>query len=416
MLEGLQAILDKDVVVSTVSDEDLLTRPQEMESRYRYHVETFIPMGDVEDFGHRLIKQVQAAKAPKGSLVAPYGYGKTSTLAFLWHMCEKQGMVAVPPFYCASWFDVLKATYGWVKYRLENSQPDLITDLDEIYGKYTTTTLEEMAKWHAEEHGIASRTALRLLNDLLEKGALVLKLTPANLLLFLDATANLVVRAGFKGLAVLVDEFQQYLSKEANLRRAAQEFREFVLGLDTRATPLGVILVLPTYAESQVQELGQDILARLKKDKFYYRLQDIYTNDFPARLWNRYMKAFELGEIAEEIIDAETLRAIGQILEREDLGEGPRTVIECFQQAITCYQDRGRSYTPINLIDDFLEAHIRFQAQVNKVKTVTRQALASEVVDTPEKKQAVRLLAAFPRGCPVDVQKEYDLYDAINSL
>jgi hypothetical protein len=195
-----------------------------------------------------------------------------------------------------------------------------------------------------------------------------------------------------------------------------QEFREFVWGLDTRANALGVIFSLPTYAESIVQEQGQDILHRLKKDDLYYSLQDIYTVDFPMRLWGRYTETFQLGDVAEQVMGKHSLPAIGQIAERDDLGEGPRTVIDAFKRAILCYQDHGRAYTPIDLIDDFLESNIRFQAQANKIKTVTRQALDSALVDTPEKAQAVKLMAAFPHGCPVQVQKDYRLYDAVNAL
>jgi len=419
MLEGLQAILDKEVVLSTVNADDLLYNAQKVEDDYQKHVATFIPMGDVSAFSTRLIKRVVGARTPKGLIVAPYGYGKTSTLVFLWHECEQckqQRLVAVPPFYCATLLDILKATYGWVKFRLEHSQPGLVADLDEIYRKYTAATVEEMARRYAEEHGLAQVTAVNMLNDMLEEGSLVLELTPSNLLFFLDAVASLVIRAGFKGLVIFPDEFQQYFSKGANLRRTVQEFREFVWGLDTRANSLGVILSLPIYAESGIQEHGKDILHRLKKDDLYYRLQDIYNVDFPTCLWECYAEAFQLGDVAMQIMDHDTLRAIGQIAERDDLGEGPRTVIDSFKRAILCYQDHGRTYTPIDLIDDFLESNIRFQSQANKIKTVTRQALDSAVVDTSEKAQAVKLMAAFPRGCPAAVQKDYNLYDAVNAL
>ena len=121
---------------------------------------------------------------------------------FLWHECERCGLAAVPPFYCADLLDILKATYGWVKFRLGSSQPDLIVDLDEIYEKYTAATVEEMAGRYAQEHGLAQVTAASMLNDMLQDGTLVLELTPSNLLFFLDAAAALVIRAGFKGLAV----------------------------------------------------------------------------------------------------------------------------------------------------------------------------------------------------------------------
>jgi|GEM_PF-1691437 len=416
MLEGLQAILEKEVVLSTVNPDDLLRTPQRVEDVYRRHVAAFIPMGEVDALGKRFAREIEQAHTPKGMIVAPYGYGKTSTLAFLWAECESQGVVAVPPFYCATLLDILKATYGWVKYRLETTQPELIANLDEVYRKYSVSSIEQMAAHYAEEHGIAQVTAIGLLRDMLKDGTLVLEITPSHLLFFLDATVALVVRGGFRGLAILLDEFQQYINKSANLKRTIQEFREFVWGLDTRATPLGVLISLPTYAESVIQEQGKDILHRLKADNFYYRLQDIYTREFPLRLWERYTATFRLGPAGRAIIDDYALQALGQIAEREDLGEGPRTVIDTFKRAIACYQDRGRSYNPVDLIDDFLQGNIRFQAQANKIRTVTRQALGSAAVDTPEKIRAIKLMAAFPRGCPVEVQKRYGVYEAVNAL
>ncbi len=413
MLQGLQAILEKEVVLSTVNADDLLHNPQRVESEYQRHVATFVPMGDVTGFSARLIRRVLAAKTPKGMIVAPYGYGKTSTLAFLWHECETQKLVAVPPFYCATLLDILKATYGWMRFRLEHTQPDLISDLNEVYSKYTAATVEEMAKGYAQEHGLAPVIAVNMLNDMLEAGRLVLELTPSNLLFFLDAVSTLAGRAGFKGLVIFPDEFQQYFSKGANLRRTVQDFREFVWGLDTRSNCFGTVFSVPTYAESVIQEQGKDILARLKKDDLYYRLQDIYSVEFPAQLWGRYADTFGLRDLSQSVLDAHTLRAIGQIAEREDLGEGPRTVIDSFKRAVLHFQDHRQSYTPVDLVDDFLSSNIRFQSQF---KSIVRQALDSGVVDAPDKKQAIKLLASFPRGCPVETQKDYGLHSAVVAL
>lgn len=416
MLEGLQAILDKAVVLSTVNADDLLNRTAEVEANYTRHVVTFIPMGDTGDFSRRLTRLVINAKTPKGLIVADYGYGKTSTLAFLWHECERQDLLAVPPFYCASLLDMLKATYGWAKFRVEARQPDLVDDLDAVYEKHTAATVEEMAQRYAHDHGIANVTAVGMLNAMLDDGSLVLELTPANLLFFLDSVSSIVMRAGFQGLVLFPDEFQQYFSRGANLRRVVQEFREFVWGLDTRSTPLGVVLSIPEYAESVIQEQGRDIIHRLKKDNLYYRLEDIYSVEFPEQLWQRYSQAFSLGDAGNQVMNRDTLRAIGQITERRDLGEGPRTVIDSFKRAIRHYVDRQSVYTPIDLIDDFLESNIRFQAQANKLKSVVRQVLGSSIVNSDAKAQAVKLMAAYPRGCPVDVQKQYNLYNAIVEL
>lgn len=416
MIEGLQHILDKDIVVSTVNANDLLRAPHQVDGTYEHHAATFIPLGEVGDYAKRFLKKITAAKTPKGMLVAPYGYGKTSTLIFLWHECQAKGLLAVPPFYCASLLDILKATYAWVKYRLEQREPDLVAELERVHYKYTAATVEAMAERYSEEHGVAKLTAVNMLNDLLAKGTLVLELTPANLLFFLDETLDIVLKAGLKGLSIFPDEFQQYISKGTNLRKVIQQFREFVWGLGTRQASLGVIFSVPSYTEGGIQAHGGDILDRLKDDGLYRNLRDIYTQEFPARLWERYAEAFDLGDLAGQIIDAHTLRAIGQIAEREDLGRGPRTVIDAFKCAILHFQDQGTPYTPVDLIDDFLYSKIHFEAQANKLRMVTRQALESRAVDTADKERAIKLMAAFTRGCPVEVQKAYGLYDAVNAL
>lgn len=417
MLKGLQSILDKEAVLSTVNADDLLHEPHKVEANYQRHVATFISMGSVSDFATRLIRRVMKAKTPKGMIVAPYGYGKTSTLGFLWHECEEQNLIAVPPFYCSNLLDILKATYGWTKYRLRHRQPSLVPQLESAYGNYTAATIEKMSERYSEEHGLARVTAQGLLQDMLEQGSLILKLTPSNLLFFLDEAAAIAKQAGYRGIVILPDEFQQYVSKGANLRGTIQEFREFIWGLDTRSRPLGVIISIPDTTEAGViQEHGKDILHRLKKDDLYYRLRDIYSREFPAQLWGRYCEEFGLACVADHVVDQYTLRAIGQIIERDDLGEGPRTVVDSFKRAILCYHDQERSYTPIDLIDDFLESNIRFQAQADTIKRVTRQVLNSTVVDTPAKAQAIKLMAAFPRGCPIPVQEEYGAHETIKAL
>lgn len=416
MLAGLQAILEKQVVLSTVSAHDLQMRPQKIESDYLKHVETFISMGDIEAYGERLADQVIKGKTPKGMIVAPYGYGKTSTLAFLWSKCEQRKLIAVPPFICAELTDILTATYGWVRYRLEQREPGLVGKLDELHHRYTEATIEDMAGRYATEHGLAKISAVQLLRSAQNEGHLVLDLKPTNLMAFLDEATELARQAGFAGLVIMPDEFQQYFSKSTQLRLTTQEFRDFVWALDTRDNCLGVVFSMPTHTEAAIQDQGKDILHRLKKHNLYYRLQDIYSVDFPARLWQRYTDIFQLGEAATGVIDRETLAAIGQIAEREDLGEGPRTVIDSLKRAILCCQDHGRAYTPIDLVDDFLETNINFQAQTNKLKTVTRQALDSAIVDDDEKRAAIKLMAAFPRGCPAEAQKKYGVYDAVNTL
>jgi len=51
----------------------------------------------ITDYEKRLLKLVKSKGAAKGYITADYGYGKTSTAAFIWQQCEQAEMVAVPP-------------------------------------------------------------------------------------------------------------------------------------------------------------------------------------------------------------------------------------------------------------------------------------------------------------------------------
>ncbi len=414
MIEGLKAILEKDEVISTVSADRILNDPQNVESYYLYHIKTYIPMGGIKSYLDKLLKHVEQCQTPKGYVVADYGYGKTSTLIYFWHESENKKFVAVPPFQCSSLYDIVKATYGWVRYRISQSYPSLTRKVDEIYESVSMSNIEDLAKRFAEEHGISTSKAKRILEELIRQKKLLFEIKPTDVVQFLEDLAKIITEGGFKGLIVLIDEFQQYISKSSNLSQRIQELRELIWELDGRSLPVGLVIGMPSYTESAIVDRGEDIIHRLKK--FSYSLKEIYTKDFPRELWERYAKEFELKDLAYKIMDDYVLESIGQISERDDLGEGPRTVVEAFKRAIHYYQTTGESYSPIAFIDDIYNGRIAFQSHTNKLKNVLNKHLHSAVIDTDEKRKAIMLLAAFPRGCRVEIQKYYGLYDVINEL
>jgi hypothetical protein len=415
MIEGLRHILNKDIVIPTVNADDLMHRPEQVDDDYSRHAYTFIPMGSMEDIANRLVKQVKNQKTVKGMLIAPYGYGKTSTLVFLWHRCQSQGILAIPAFYCSSLVDILRSTYAWTRYRFTQQAPGLLADLDALYQRHHASNLEERARHYAENHGISERAALSMLQQQQELGEYSFQLSAPSLLAFLQKLVLLIDQAGFSGLIIFPDEFQAFVARRESVRQTIQDLREFVWALNSSQAPLGVLISTDDTTESRIREQGHDILDRLRNDGFYVNLRSIYDQSFPPALWEKYCEAFELGDKAH-IIEAPTLRAIGQIAERNDLSRGPRTVIDAFKLAIHYHERTGRNYTPMNLIDDFLEDRIRFDAEGNKIKHTTRQALSTSTVSTPERQQAIRLMAAFPRGVTQEISDHYNLTQAINDL
>ncbi len=106
---------------------------------------------------------------------------------------------------------------------------------------------------------------------------------------------------------------------------------------------------------------------------------------------------------------------MGQLCERKDLSNGPRTVINAFKRIAQHYQQNRRPYTPIDLMDDYLQGHIVFEGREAKLTGTLRQLLElPAVTQNPHYQQAVKLLAAFPRG--VDESKAGELYSVIIEL
>jgi hypothetical protein len=87
-LEGLQAILDKEEIVSTPLASDLLDQPARIDETFLRHVRTYVPLGrqaasgeqgpSVADFERLLIRDVRQGGATRGYITGEYGYGKTS--------------------------------------------------------------------------------------------------------------------------------------------------------------------------------------------------------------------------------------------------------------------------------------------------------------------------------------------------
>lgn len=422
MIEGLQHILSKRIVVPTVNADDLTNTPAQVDADYTAHAYTFVPMGPVDEIADRLVRQVTSRKTIKGMLIAPYGYGKTSTLVFLWYRCQQQGLLAVPPFYCASLLDILRATYAWARYQFTQRAPGFLNALSSLYQRHYGSTVEERARAYASQFGVTEQAALGILRQQQASGEYRIQLTARALQAFLQELTTLAGEAGFRGLIMFPDEFQAFLGRTDSVRQTLQSLREFVWALnsskaaDGGKVPLGVLISADDTTESKIQTGGGDILDRLREDGFYLNLRTIYDQTFPAALWSRYVETFNLTDDAASLIDTYTLRSIGQIAEREDLARGPRTVIDAFKGAIRHYERTGQSYTPMDLIDDFLEDRIRFEGEGNRLKQATKQALAVSNVTTSERQQAVKLMAAFPRGVNEAVHKHYGLTRALNDL
>jgi len=410
-------ILAKKPVIHTRFAEQFVTEPHDVESVYNHHYYTHVPLGDTSDFARRLIERVTAARTSKGAVVAPWGYGKTSTLIFTWKTCEEAGILTVPPFICASLQDMLNATHGWLRFRLGK---DCHGELQSVYEQYGRAAFEERVKGYATQTGVSEADARIVLQSAMADGSFTPELTPINLMKFLEYGTGLAGRAGFKGLVILADELQEFFGKSADVRGTIQRLREVVWWLAAHGSlPLGMILCMPDGTEGIIQEDGQDVLDRLKTDRLYIPLRNIYNPDFPRLLWERYVEIYDAGPQADQVLDRHALTSVGQIATREDLGRGPRTVIDVFQCALRHHDKTGEIYTPLALIDDFLTGQVSFDMQANPIRFAVEDALAllKNQITTEAHRRAIRLWAAFPEhGCPDEVLEAYSAKEAAYEL
>ena len=410
-------ILAKKPVIHTRFAEQLVAEPQDVESVYNHHYHTHIPLGDTTDLARRLIERVTNARTSKGVVVAPWGYGKTSTLIFIWKKCEEAGILTIPPFSCSSLQDILNAVYGWLRFRVGR---DYHPELEKVYAQYGSAAFAERVKAYAAQTGVAEADARVILQAAMRDGSFIPEISPINLMKFLEYGTHLACQAGFKGLVVLVDELQEWIDKSADLRGTIQQLREIVWWLAAHSKlPLGVIFCLQDTTESAIREPGLDILDRLKEDRLYINLRNIYTPDFPHQLWDRYVELYHAEPEASRVLDRYLLDSLGQIATREDLGRGPRTVIDVFQCAFRHYDKTGETYTPLALINDFLTGQIAFDMPANPIRFAVEDALSllKNQITTEAHRQAIMLWAAFPEhGCPEEVLAAYGVKEAADEL
>lgn len=428
-LEGLELILSKKEVVPTVSALDLLERPEQVEADYLRHVRTYVPISraaegidgqlNVETFERKVIQQVKEARAPRGYITAEYGYGKTSTALYLWQRAEQQKLVVVPPFQLLELADLVTAAYGWVHFKLKNSRPALVPALESLYQNTIDLSLEKLAN--------ERNLSLAALQTLVHEQRLTVELQPADYIRFFESITDLVIKADFEGLIILPDEIQQYIEPKlaSKLGDPISPFFNLVQGLATRAGYLrfGFIMVIPLKEIGVIREArGRDDVLHRMKD-LSLDLTSVYDPEFARRLWDMLAREFQFTEVASAIVRPETLESLGQIASREDISNGPRTVINVFRRMVELYFRAGHAhsqpYTPIDLVQDFMdEQAIQFSGN-NKIRTITRQVLQSAIVrrDLERYENAIKLAAAFPtEGVSRHLQKQYGVDVALKEL
>ncbi len=411
-MSRLRAIAEKPPIVPTFRACALRDTATDACHTYSWHASTFVEQPALTALCRSFVDAVCRAKTPKACLIAPFGYGKTASAIGIWHACVQSGLLVVPPISCGSFPELADAIYGWLEYTL----PESAQILAEAYDTFLVNSAESLARYDERVFGIPFEHAMSAIRDKLERGYLDFDDVSINLLSFFEQATAVAHRSGYGGLVVIIDEFQQLLGN-AN-KGILVALRQLIWGLRVRKLSFGLVLTMDPDTERALSDRAGDILHRIKDDGFYLDIRHIYDRTFPARLWQQYVDALSLSPFERQAIDRPALEALGQLCERDDLSNGPRTVINVLQRAAELrMHEQSPAYTPIHLIDDLVSGAIRFDGDRGVVP-----AIVAEFLNVPyfqrsaERTAALKLVAAFPRGCPEQIAEKYGLGHAWHEL
>src|SRR6266581_485049 len=404
-LEHLDIVLKKQPIIATWTAQDILERPDTVRENYLQHIRSFVVIGKVKsstdeeqftitDYEKRLLKLVKDKGAAKGYITADYGYGKTSTAAFIWQQCEHAEIVTVPPFQIQKLDHLVSATYGWVRFKLEHSYPQLVAEAKQIYDRYINRDIDTHGHTESERE---------LLRRMYQEGRYSLDLRGVDYVKFFEEMTDLVLKAGYNGLVIIADEVQQYIDPDikAGVRDPLTSLFDIVQALMTRKgyLPFALLLSLPLKELGLMNDQRGDLVQRLKSDELALDLSIIYNQTFAPDLWKQLAHELQFASLKEKIVFPETLDALGQISARSDLATGPRTVVDVFKLMVKRYidaQGKIEPFSPLDLVNAFLQREVSYD-NVSELQRVINGHLTHQFVrEHPDYQKAIKLMAAFP--------------------
>lgn len=407
-LTELTKVLKKNPVINTVSSEELISLPENVERKYMKHAMTHMSLGDTQDYEKRLFRYlVQNKRTFSGLVTGDFGLGKTSFLVYLWKQCIEKGIMAIPPFSWRSLDDLFQGITKWVSYKLEQFNMEALDEFMEIADHYTKRSMKKEIDLLVNA-GMDKQSATRHMEQKVREGTFRLDRTISELLQFLDKITPFLERNGYAGLMVFTDELQITLSELAP-EKVFQYMFELANETMTREGNYGIMIGLPLNSFVQMQQVKSDALDRFAQQKMLVDLSKIYTADFAVDLWEKYSSYFNFSGIADNIIDEFALKSLGQLTDctRKDIGNGPRSVISAFNAIINQYETTGKRYTVMNLVDDIMKENILLGERSKFISKV--KSLLQKVENDSDYKQFIYVLAGFPLGCKPEILQYYGM-------
>src|SRR5260370_7634226 len=139
-IRKLYPILNKESILKTANARELGQDPQDVLERYRTYALTHIPLGDTTKQLKNLERVIVDNKyCAVGTIVGPYGYGKTSTAVHLWNELREQKILAIPPFLWVNLSELMDAVYFCLRFEFSQGPNSFLDPLETLYEKHPPT-------------------------------------------------------------------------------------------------------------------------------------------------------------------------------------------------------------------------------------------------------------------------------------
>ena len=350
-----------------------------------------------------------------GLIYADKGYGKTSTGISLWQAAEAKQIVTVPPFVWGSLADMLTATHAWVCYRLQDTRPELIPDIEQKHREIVEVDEETLAQRLVRENSLSYDQARNTINHLREAGRLLEVLSPHQLLDYLRFTTQILLKSGYNGLLMLPDEFELFKTNP-DISQNYQNLKDFIFGLyEEENSPIGCVAFTYNRTFADIELRASHILDRFNKPEgSQINLEQLYgQTDFAKYLWEKLSGTLQLSPSERNAVDTDVLEALGQFLRHprsRELMSGPRSVVRTFNRAAQCYIESGRPYSIFDFCDDYLSGNISYGSQESETASAYNQIIGLPIVrNTTDGDKIVKLLCVHPAGIPSECFQKYDI-------
>ena len=403
---SLADIIDKERIIHTPYARDLAESPKEWESRFKFHVTTYVVLADIERKWDAILGNLlNKRRSATGLIYADTGYGKTATGASLWQYAESKELVAVPPFRWDSLADMLIATHGWVCYRLANTRPDLIPDLVQKHREVVEVDVETLAERRAREDGLSLEQSRRFITGLRAEGRLLDTLLSRQLFDYLQFATKQVLESGYKGLLILPDEFELF-KNNPDTAQNYQQLKGFIFDVhEEKNLPIGCVMLTYNETIADIRLREEHILPRFNEPEgSHIDLEQFYgRTEFAKNLWEKLAVSCKLSSPEKSAIDDDVLGALGQFLRHQrstELISGPRSVVATFRRAALHYTEKNHSYSLREFCEDYLAGNISFSSQETETARAHTQIMALPVIKDETSRNLIKLLCVHPEGVP----------------